>query len=246
MTPLPRSRTCFVPSTVAESSSSGLATKGVSSVGRRVKQAHSLRKCFDHIICLCFYFDAFASAPGWVSISIFFPGVFYMHVVFAMGRTLWVWLGWALDIHCMRWGLSWFGHICTGFPLLLVFTLFLLLPMRHDWVGFERSYKSHLITDAMLRDATMTKKKTKTKKMVECSVKSMDRADGVVSSNFVCFYRSALGRGFAFGKTKRLFIFSSPCHWLMEYQSEMRERERGRKMIQIDTLTAWMACLIYQ
>ena len=195
MTPLPRSRTCFVPSTVAESSSSGLATKGVSSVGRRVKQAHSLRKCFDHIICLCFYFDAFASAPGWVSISIFFPGVFYMHVVFAMGRTLWVWLGWSLDIHCMRWGLSWFGHICTGFPLLLVFTLFLLLPMRHDWVGFERSYKSHLITDAMLRDATMTKKKTKTKKMVECSVKSMDRADGVVSSNFVRFYRSALGRG---------------------------------------------------
>lgn len=108
--------------------------------------------------------------------------------------------------------------------------------MGYDWIGFERSYKSHLITDAMLRDATMTKKKkTKTEKSVGCSVKSMDRADGVLSSNFVCFYRSALGLGFAFGKTKRLFIFSSPCHWMMEYQSETRDLGQGRKMIQIDT-----------
>ena len=104
MTPLLRPRSCFVLFTTAESSSSGLATKGVSSIGKRVKQAHRLRKCFDHIICLCFYFNAFASAPGRVSLSIFFPGVFYMHVAFAMGRTLWVWFGWSLDIHCMRGG----------------------------------------------------------------------------------------------------------------------------------------------
>ena len=43
---------------------------------------------------------------------------------------------------------------------------------------------SPLITDAMLRDATTTKKK-KTKKMVRCGVKNMDRVDDVI--NFVFF-----------------------------------------------------------
>ena len=53
----------------------------------------------------------------------------------------------------------------------------------------------------------MTKKKTKTKKSVGCSVKSMDRADGVLSSNFVCFYRSAPGAGVRLRKDKKAFHF---------------------------------------
>lgn len=37
-------------------------------------------------------------------------------------------------------GSFWVGISALNFPF-LVFTLFLLLPMGYDWVGFERSYK---------------------------------------------------------------------------------------------------------